>query len=165
MIGPGTFIIIRPFELPAPAPSSQAEKVDGGLVADIEKELHDCFTRIIAQGRPEADLAFELGERISKILLRYTPTKAAKVEEPLALLADRKGMYIVLIKECKYPVGWLIHLQYKITPYDKFSLYEIPGKDDDNVCTYAECEKLARQFLESLPYPVKGNQQDKGEGK
>ena len=91
--------------------------------------------------------------------LKSTPAPlatAAKVEEPLAVLADRKGLEIAKIASYAYPVGWLIHFtQKRQNTYDWGGVYEIPDKDSDNVYTYTACEAKARAYLESLE-DVKG---------
>lgn len=95
--------------------------------------------------------------KFDEILSRHRPVK----EEPLACLADRKGMRISKIENCHYPVGWLIHLTPKCITgneplwqrYDK--TIEIP--QGDNVDTYPAAESAARQYLLALP--------DKGEAR
>ena len=112
-------------------------KAPAGLVEEMKVYLDSC-----------ADIEQTEYDEIYEIISRY------EAEEPLAVLADRKGMKISKIENCRYPVGWLIHLTLKgITGcepiwqrYDK--TVEIPM--DDNVDTYAECEAKARAYLMGL---------------
>ena len=79
---------------------------------------------------------------VVKILSRH----ADKVEEPLAVLADRKGRSIYGI----YELGglWRINI----------SLGERAGSKSFKEETYAECEAKARAYLMGLPDLKKGGE-------
>jgi len=71
---------------------------------------------------------------------------AAKVEEPLAVLADRKGWYVQdILPPIKACPGWEINLCSK--EMNKESVYD---KVNCDAPTYAECEAKARAYLEGL---------------
>ena len=71
---------------------------------------------------------------LDEILSRH-----AKVEEPLAVVADRKGYYIGLITKSGH-LPWYIQVRSK--GFDSGSNFEAP--------TYAEAEAKAREFLNTL---------------
>jgi hypothetical protein len=75
----------------------------------------------------------------------------AKVDEPLAVLADRKGWYVQdILPPIKACPGWEINLCSK--EMNKESVYDEVNCDAP---TYAECEAKARQYLNGLD-DVKG---------
>lgn len=127
----------------------QKATADEGQVMDLfEKWLRDG----VACGAVDT--------RVLVAYIDYLKSRPVK-EEPLACLADRKGMRISKIENCHYPVGWLIHLTPKCITgneplwqrYDK--TIEIP--QGDNVDTYPAAESAARKYLLALP--------DKGEAR
>ena len=76
------------------------------------------------------------------------PVNACKGEiEPLAELADRVNHKIVLIKNCNYPIGWIIHVQPKSATH-LGGIEELPR--GENVYTYAAAEQAAREYLMGL---------------
>ena len=74
------------------------------------------------------------------------PVNACK-GEPLAELADRVNHKIVLIKNCNYPIGWIIHVQPKSATH-LGGIEELPR--GENVYTYAAAEQAARLYLNGL---------------
>lgn len=80
----------------------------------------------------------------------------AAMPEPLAVLADRKGLFIHRIGYCEYPVGWLFHFKQKeYGTYDWGGVKEIPDENTDNIYEYPAAESAARAYLNGLD-DVKG---------
>ena len=112
------------------------------LIEELEELCNTCEKKADAFGSYQ--ISYKL---LRKIISRH----AAKVEEPLACLADRKGLFIraMLRVKGRSRGEWTIAIE---SPKEK----DDGTKDRDFICdTYAECEAKARQYLNTL--------KDKGE--
>jgi hypothetical protein len=85
--------------------------------------------------------------RIKDAISRHTP-KPAEPVEPLAVLADRKGLSVYWIKRTK--THWCI-----ILCTENYRVYVKQGIDFSGA-TYDEAEQSARAYLSSLPDKMGG---------
>ena len=134
----------------------QAEKVCG-LVEELKDRINHMgkFYRDMKVSGGDVNISngYLLCLKDFDLCLEKYKHESIKVEEPLAVLADRKGLEIGFCRKVKDKKGlWCLGLS------------DIGDMEDSRGYFYgsdfAECEAKARKFLESLPSPVKGNQQD-----
>jgi len=126
--------------LPKPSTDSQVE----GLREAIRKLTPLAYASDDAGYRDGFTVAIALAEKVVKVLSRHP---AAPSQEPLAVLADRKGFYEVRIQgPTKTVNAWDIELCSELE--DEEGSQREKTFDEP---IYASAESAARAYLESLP--------------